>query len=72
MSKVRSVQGSAWSVAEGDCSPSGLSIVIGYSNGQELTLTGERTVVIAAPQPTAAILHNGADRARRLLSRAAR
>jgi hypothetical protein len=84
VSKARSVQVSAWSVAEGDCSPSGLSIVsvhrdpsagkvrIGYSNGQELTLTGERTVVIAAPRPTAAILHNGADRARRLLSRAAR
>jgi len=78
------MQVSAWSVAEGDLSPSGLSFVsvhrdpargkvrLGYSNGQELTLTGERRVVIVSPRPTAGIFRNGANRAREYLRRAAR
>jgi hypothetical protein len=78
------MQISAWAVNEGDVSPSGLSFVsvhrdpargkvrLGYSNGQELTLSGERIVVIVSPRPTAAIFHNGANRARRFLLRAAR
>ncbi len=81
MSKARCVQVSAWSVAEGDRSPSGVSIVsvhrdptrgkvrLGYSNGQELTVAGERKVVVVSPRPVAGILHHGANQARAPLRR---
>jgi len=83
VSGLRSVQVSAWSVADG-VAPSGLSIVsvhrdptagkvrIGYSSGESLTLTGERRVMIVSPRPTAGIFHHGARRAREYLRRAAR
>jgi hypothetical protein len=71
----------AWAVHEGDVSPSGLSIVsvqrdpsagkvhIGYSNGQGITLTGERTLVVITPRPLAAIFLHGVYRARQYLAR---
>jgi hypothetical protein len=83
VSGTRSIQVSAWRVAEGDVSPSGLSIVsvhrdpstgrvrIGYSSGESLTLAGERRVVVVSPRPVPSIFHSGANRAREHL-RAAR
>jgi len=71
----------AWAVHEGDVSPSGLSVVsvqrdpsagkvrIGYSDGQGITLTGERTVVVVAPRPLAAMFLHGVRRARQYLAR---
>jgi hypothetical protein len=81
VSRVRSVPVSAWNVQEGDISPSGTAVVsvhrdpsrgkvrIGFRNGQELTLSGERRVVIVWPRPAAGRFHNGAERARALLRR---
>jgi hypothetical protein len=79
---MRSVQVSAWAVREGDVSPGGVVIttvqrdpsrgrvVIGYGNGQQLTLSGERRVVVVAPRrPVAGVFARGARRARALLRR---
>jgi len=65
--RARTATVRAWAVHEGDVSPSGLSVVsvqrdpsagkvrIGYSDGQGITLTGERTLVTTAtvPRPSA-------------------
>jgi len=83
VSTIRSAQLSAWSVAEGNVSPSGQGTVSvhrdpayrqvrpGYSNRQQLNLAGQRNVMIVSPRPSAGTFHSGANQAREHLRRTA-